>query len=347
MTQVIIITSRHFYENIAKISSFLGQTALFVIAAAGLAFFHPTLFLWVKGDVQTAILGFIMLTMGMTLSAKTFEILAETSRRYFYWSMRPIYSNAAIGLWARAFFNLPKGIAVGLLLVGTCPGGVSSNIMSYLAKGDVALSVGMTTASTLLAPLMTPMLMLWLSGEIVEVDAAGMFKSILIVTILPVLGGALMNLFFGKNPSYLEAMKAMPAFSVAGLALIVAGVTAYHGQHFLTSGIAIVLAIALHNALGYLTGYMVGIATRMNKAQRRTISIEVGCQNAGLGTNLASTHFQALPEAALATAVACVYHSISGTILANIFSMCDSIKLKKTIARRNRFGKCGRSELEN
>lgn len=107
------------------------------------------------------------------------------------------------------------------------------------------------------------------------------------------------------------------------------GVTAYHGQHFLTSGVAIVLAIALHNALGYLTGYMVGIATRMNKAQRRTISIEVGCQNAGLGTNLASTHFQALPEAALATAVACVYHSISGTILANIFSMCDSIKLRK------------------
>lgn len=317
-------------KTLQKISSFLsGQTALFVIAAAGLAFFHPTLFLWVKGDVQTAILGFIMLTMGMTLSAKDFEILAKHPVDIFIGACAQYTLMPLLAFGLVHFFNLPKGIAVGLLLVGTCPGGVSSNIMSYLAKGDVALSVGMTTASTLLAPLMTPMLMLWLSGEIVEVDAAGMFKSILIVTILPVLGGALMNLFFGKNPSYLEAMKAMPAFSVAGLALIVAGVTAYHGQHFLTSGVAIVLAIALHNALGYLTGYMVGIATRMNKAQRRTISIEVGCQNAGLGTNLASTHFQTLPEAALATAVACVYHSISGTILANIFSICDSIKLRK------------------
>ncbi len=335
-------------KTLQKISGILsGQTALFVILAAGIAFLQPSLFFWVKGDTQTAILGFIMLTMGMTLSTKDFQILAKHPADIFIgacaqYTLMPLLAFALVHI-----FNLPKGIAVGLLLVGTCPGGVSSNIMSYLAKGDVALSVGMTTASTLLAPVMTPLLMLWLSGEIVEVDAAGMFKSILIVTILPVMGGALMNFFFGKNQSYLKAMKIMPAFSVVGLAFIVAGVTAYHGRHFLTSGMAIVCAIMLHNALGYFTGYMVGIAVGMKKAQRRTISIEVGCQNAGLGTNLASTHFQALPEAALATAVACVYHSISGTILANLFSMWDTVRSKRKISTDNSPAGIENAELEN
>ena len=198
-------------KTLQKISGILsGQTALFVILAAGIAFLQPSLFFWVKGDTQTAILGFIMLTMGMTLSTKDFQILAKHPADIFIgacaqYTLMPLLAFALVHI-----FNLPKGIAVGLLLVGTCPGGVSSNIMSYLAKGDVALSVGMTTASTLLAPVMTPLLMLWLSGEIVEVDAAGMFKSILIVTILPVMGGALMNFFFGKNQSYLKAMKIMP-----------------------------------------------------------------------------------------------------------------------------------------
>ena len=227
------------------------------------------------------------------------------------------------------FFNLPKGIAVGLLLVGTCPGGVSSNIMSYLAKGDVALSVGMTTASTLLAPVMTPLLMEWLAGETVHVNTWGMFQSILIVTLIPVGIGAFLNFFFGKAQSYREAMGIMPAVSVIGLACIVGGIMSYHGDRFFTSGAMIFLIVALHNTLGYATGYLVGKVAGMNPAKRRTISIEVGCQNAGLGTHLATVHFPALPEAALASAVACVYHSISGTVLANLFALRDRWKEKK------------------
>ena len=115
-------------------------------------------------------------------------------------------------------------------------------------------------------------------------------------------------------------MQVMPSLSVVGLAMIVGGVTALHGHLFFTSGVAIFCAIALHNSLGYCGGYVIGKLFGMNTAQKRTLSIEVGCQNAGLGTNLASTHFQALPEAAVASAVACVYHSISGTFLASIFA---------------------------
>lgn len=314
-------------NKIIRISKlFSDQTAVFVLIAAGIAMLKPDLFYWVKGSSQTAILGFIMLTMGMTLSTDDFKILAKRPLDIFIGASAQYTIMPLLAFTIVEIANLPKGIAVGLLLVGTCPGGVSSNIMSYLAKGDVAFSVGMTTASTLLSPIMTPLLMLWLSGESVEVDALGMFKSILIVTLLPVIIGSLLNWLFAKNQSYKKTMQIMPMFSVIGLAFIVAGVTAYHGEHFFTSGIAIFCAISIHNSLGYLSGYILGIITGMKTSQRRTIAIEVGCQNAGLGTNLASTHFPTLPDAALASAVACVYHSISGTILANAFALYDKFK---------------------
>lgn len=306
---------------IEKICNLISKyTALVVLSAACVAFFVPELFSWVRGNTQTLVLGFIMLTMGMTLSTDDYKILAKRPFDIFIgacaqYTIMPLVAFALVH-----FLDLPKGIAVGLLLVGTCPGGVSSNIMSYIAKGDVAFSVGMTTASTLLSPVMTPLLMLWLSGENVDVDAWGMFKSILIVTLMPVCVGSVLNYFFGKNQSYKKAMQIMPSLSVICLALIVGGVTALCGKHFFTSGIAIFCAIAMHNTIGYFGGYALAKICGMNFAQRKTLAIEVGCQNAGLGTNLASTHFQALPEAAVATAVACVYHSISGTVLADIFS---------------------------
>ena len=300
------------------------NTALFVGISAIIAFFCPSAFSWVKGNTQTFILGFIMLTMGMTLSGNDYKILAKRPFDIFIGACAQYTIMPLIAWTLIQVFDLPKGVAVGLLLVGTCPGGVSSNIMSYIAKGDVAFSVGMTTASTLLSPVMTPLLMLWLSGENIDVDAWGMFKSILIVTLIPVCVGSTLNILFGKKQTYKTAMQVMPSLSVVGLAMIVGGVTALHGHLFFTSGIAIFCAIALHNTLGYCGGYVIGKLFGMNTAQKRTLSIEVGCQNAGLGTNLASTHFQALPEAAVASAVACVYHSISGTFLASIFA-----KLKK------------------
>ena len=124
-------------------------------------------------------------------------------------------------------------------------------------------------------------------------------------------------------------MKLMPAAGAIGLALIVGGIMSVHGDKFFSSGVMIFLVVFVHNTLGYLSGYLVGACTGMNAAKRRTISIEVGCQNAGLGTNLATVHFPLLPEAALAAAVACVYHSVSGTVLANCFALYDRIKAKR------------------
>ena len=306
------------------ISAWLSRyTSPFVIASAAAAFVAPGLFTWVQGDVQALVLGFIMLTMGMTLRPADFRILAARPVDICIGAVAQFSIMPLVAWLLVEGFDLPRGIAAGLILVGCCPGGVSSNIMSFLCKGDVAYSVGMTTVSTLAAPLMTPLLMLWLAGESIDVDAPGMFRSILFVTILPVAIGAFCNGKWGQNASYAEICKIMPGLSVIGLACIVGGVTAAKGSSFFTSGALIFLTVFLHNGLGYLLGYLTGRATRMPRPKRRTLSIEVGMQNAGLATVLAGRHFPTMPEAAVAAAICCVWHSISGTLLAGVYNTID------------------------
>lgn len=302
-------------------SSWLSRyTSLFIIAIAVFTFFNPSVFTWVHGDTQALLLGFIMLTMGMTLRTDDFCILASRPWDIFIGACTQ-YTIMPLLAWLLVnTFDLPKGVAVGLILVGCSPGGVSSNIMSFLCRGDLAYSVGMTTASTLLAPLMTPILVLLLAGESIDVDAWGMFTSILFVTILPVAIGALTNKLFQSRAGYEKICQIMPGFSVLGLACIVGGVTTAHGVSFIHSGIIIALAMFFHNALGYTLGYIVGKFTHMNSAKCRTLSIEVGMQNAGLATVLATKHFPLLPEAAIVSAMCCVWHSISGTLLAGVFN---------------------------
>ena len=307
-----------------RISALLSRyTSPFVMAAAALAFVCPGIFSWVQGDIQALVLGFIMLTMGMTLRPEDFRILARRPLDIGIGTAAQFSIMPLIAWGLVECFALPRGIAAGLILVGCCPGGVSSNIMSFLCKGDVPYSVGMTTVSTLLAPFLTPLLMLWLSGENIDIDAIGMFRSILYVTIFPVAIGAFCNGKWGNRPCYTELCKIMPGLSVIGLACIVGGVTAAKGASFFASGALIFLTVFLHNALGYALGYGVGRITGMLRPKRRTLSIEVGMQNAGLATVLAGRHFPSMPEAAVASAICCVWHSISGTLLAGIFNLLD------------------------
>ncbi len=303
-------------------------TAPFIIAVAAATFVLPGAFDWVHGDVQTCILGFIMLTMGMTLTTEDFRILARRPLDIFIGAVAQYTIMPLIAFSLVHCFGLPAGIAAGLILVGCCPGGVSSNIMSLLCKGDVAYSVGMTTVSTLLAPLVTPLLVLLLAGENIDVDALGLFRSILLVTLLPVGIGLLCNRLFSKRAGYKTACQLMPGLSVLGLACIVGGVTSVHGAKFFESGALIFLCIFLHNGLGYVLGYLTGCVTRMSTPKRRTLSIEVGMQNAGLATVLAGRHFPLMPEAAIAAAISCVWHSISGTLIASIFTLADKLRKK-------------------
>lgn len=304
------------------------RTSIFIIIIALFTFFYRDSFSWVRGNVQTIILGLIMLTMGMTLSINDFKILLSRPLDIFIGTCAQFMIMPLLAFSIIHLFNIPMGIGIGLLLVGCCPGGVSSNIMSYLCKGDLAFSVGMTTVNTLLAPVVTPALMLGLSGNDINIDAKGMFINILIVTLIPVSIGFLINHHCSHKKNYKEIQQIMPGLSVISLACIVGGVVSQCGDAFLKSGILIFIAILLHNSLGYLLGFFVGRIMNFNKAKNKTISIEVGMQNAGLATNLATNHFSIYPEAAVVSAICCVWHTISGTILANLFLFLDNRKNK-------------------
>ena len=217
-----------------RVSAWLSRwTPRFITLVAVEAYFLPGTFGWVRGYTQTAVLGVIMLTMGMTLKGEDFRILASRPHDLLVGAIAQ-YTVMPLVAWTLVHtIGLPKAVGVGLILVGCCPGGVSSNIMSFLCKGDVAFSVGMTTISTLAAPFVTPLLMLWLAGESVDVDAVGMFTSILFVTILPIAVGFTLNAMFGQRKSYGETMKVMPGVAVLMLACIVGGVVSAHGSKFM------------------------------------------------------------------------------------------------------------------
>ena len=311
---------RPFFAASAALSRY---TSLFVILAAIVAFREPKAFLWVHGDTQSAILGVIMLAMGITLSGKDFAILAKSPGAMTVGAVAQ-YTVMPLLAWSIAHaLHLSPGLTAGLVLVGCCPGGVSSNIMSFLCQGDVAYSVGMTAVSTVLAPFLTPLLTALLANEQVHVDAVGMFKSILWLTLLPVATGGLLNTFFGRTRAFGALLKLMPGVAVLGLMCIVGGVAASNGHAFLEAGAVIFLAIFLHNTGGYLLGYAAAVLFRMPRPRRRTLSIEVGMQNAGMGTVLAHKHFAAVPEAAAIAAASCVYHSITGALLAGLYVFLD------------------------
>ena len=312
-------------------------TSLFIILVAIVSFIFPQTFAWVQqGQRASVILGLIMLTMGCTLSAEDFRILLSRPIDILIGSIAQ-YTIMPLVAWTLArIFHLDTFMTAGIILVGCCPGGVSSNIMSFLCKGDVAYSVGMTTVSTCLSPIVTPLLVLWLAGAEIDVDAWGMFQNILLVTLLPVTLGVAFNYFLGKREDFKLIQGIMPGISVLCLACIVGGVIFTVHPQLKANGlrlIALTLAVVtLHNGIGYLLGYFVGEAFGFNTAKRRTLSIEVGMQNAGMATVLARNFFASPamiatnPMAALAVipcAISCAYHSISGTLLAGFFTWQD------------------------
>ena len=206
-------------------------------------------------------------------------------------------------------FHLPTELAIGVILVGTCPGGTSSNVMTYLSKGDVALSVGMTAVSTVLAPVLTPLLTL---------NPMNMFLSIVKVVLVPIALGFVVNHFFHEFTQ--QAVRVLPLVSTTAIVLIICAVVSANSAKIMTSGLLILVVVVLHNLLGYLTGYAVGKALKLDSTKCRAISIEVGMQNSGLATSLAAAHFAQYPLATIPGAVFSVWHNISGAVLANFYA---------------------------
>lgn len=224
-----------------------------------------------------------------------------------------------VGFGLAQVLGLSAALAAGLVLVVAAPGGTASNVMVYLSRGDTALSVAMTSVSTLLAPLLTPLLVLWLAGEFLPVDAGGLFVSILKIVLVPVvLGIALRALLPGPVERVLGAL---PLVSVIAITAVVAIVVAASSQTLLSVGAVVVLAVVVHNVLGLGLGYAIAKSCGMDTSARRAVSIEVGMQNSGLAAALATVHFS--PAAALPAAIFSVWHNVSGSLLASYWSRRD------------------------
>jgi BASS family bile acid:Na+ symporter len=263
-------------------------------------------------------LGVIMFGMGLTLSPQDFRIVFSRPKDIIIGCLAQftIMPLLALGLsWA---FALPKELALGVILVGCCPGGTASNVITYLAKGDLALSVGMTATSTLLAPLITPLLVWLLAGTMVEVDTIGMLLSIVYVVIAPIAVGLVFQRYLPKFTK--SIVPYLPAFSSVVIAFVVGIVVSHNADRLLVGGMIVVLVVMLHNLCGLSLGYIIGRLLGLADAKRRAISIEVGMQNSGLASSLATLHFAAYPLATIPGAIFSVWHNISGALVARIYS---------------------------
>ena len=302
-----------------KLSDFFGKwMALIVIAIAALALFVPQTCLWVKTSWINWLLGIVMFGMGLTLKMDDFKVVFSRPKDIIIGFIAQFTLMPLIAFLLTKAFNLPTEIAVGVILVGTCPGGTSSNVMTYLSKGDVPLSVGMTAVSTLFAPLMTPLLTLLYAGQRVDVNAVAMFLSIVKVVLLPITLGLVCNYFFEKVTR--EIVRILPLISTIAIIMIIASVVSANSARLKTVGVMVVIVVILHNLLGYATGYGVGKLLRLNTTKCRALSIEVGMQNSGLATSLAATHFAQYPLATIPGAVFSVWHNISGAVYANFLA---------------------------
>lgn len=302
-----------------RLSDFFGKwMALIVIAVAALALFAPQTCLWIKTSWINWLLGIVMFGMGLTLKVSDFKVVFSRPKDIIIGFIAQFTLMPLIAFLLTKAFNLPTEIAVGVILVGTCPGGTSSNVMTYLSKGDVPLSVGMTAASTLFAPLMTPLLTLLYAGQRVDVNAVAMFLSIVKVVLVPIALGLVCNYFFEKVTR--EIVRILPLISTIAIIMIIASVVSANSSRLKTVGLIVVLVVILHNLLGYAAGYGVGKLLRLNTTKCRALSIEVGMQNSGLATSLAATHFAQYPLATIPGAVFSVWHNISGAVYANFLA---------------------------
>lgn len=302
-----------------KISDFVGKyMAVIVIAVAALALFAPGSVSFIKTSYVNTLLGIVMFGMGLTLKPADFKVVFSRPKDVVIGCIAQFALMPLLAFLLARLFQLSPELAIGVILVGTCPGGTSSNVMTYLSKGDVALSVGMTAVSTILAPFLTPLLTLLYAGQKVDVNVVSMFLSIVKVVLLPIVLGFVINHFFQSVTE--KIVRVLPLVSTTAIVAIVAAVVSANSAKIFTSGLLIMAVVVLHNLLGYLTGFGVGKLLRLDETKCRAISIEVGMQNSGLATSLAATHFAQYPLATIPGAIFSVWHNISGAILANFFA---------------------------
>lgn len=297
------------------ISALTRYIGIIIIIFSVLAFLVPSGFAWAT-NYTSWFLGAAMFGMGLTIKASDFKAVLTHPKEIVIGCIAQ-YTIMPLSAWALSMLlKLPPDLAIGVILVGCCPGGTASNVITYIAGGDVSLSVGMTIVSTLLAPLMTPVLTYFLAGAWVHVSLIAMIISVTEVILLPVLLGILIHRLAGRAMERISSV--VPLISVIAIVMIIAGIVAKNVEKILTCGLLVLGVVILHNLLGLLLGLSASKIFKVDYDKTTAIAIEVAMQNSGLAVSLAGANFAANPLATLPGAIFSVWHNISGSIFASL-----------------------------
>lgn len=303
-------------NKIGKLSSLLTKyIGVIIIFFSVLAFFWQDGFAWTT-RYTSIFLGVAMFGMGLTIHMGDFQVVFSRPKEVIIGCVAQ-YTVMPLVAWILAVvFHLPQDLAIGVILVGCCPGGTASNVITYIAGGDVALSVGMTIVSTLAAPLMTPLLVYGLAGAWVEVSFWAMVLSVVKVILIPVLLGILLRSLFGKQIQKISDI--LPLISVVSIVMIISGIVANNAEKIVSCGVLVLGVVMLHNLFGMGIGLLAAKLLKVEYSRTTAIAIEVGMQNSGLAVSLATANFATNPLATLPGAIFSVWHNISGSIFAGI-----------------------------
>lgn len=304
---------------IEKASAFVGKTfSLWVLLFAALGFFAPQAFVGYKSWIAP-LLGIVMFGMGLTLSTEDFRDVFRRPKDVAIGVVGHYLIMPGIAYVLAVALRLPPEIAVGVILVGCCPSGTASNVMTFLSRGDVALGVSIGAVSTLIAPFATPALVSLLAGAWMHINTTSLFMDIVQVVILPIALGIVAKTLFRRQAA--ASVKALPLVSTVAIVLIIAIIVALNQSKLLTNGLLMFAAVILHNLLGFALGYLFARLFGMDLAKRKAVMFETGMQNSGLGAALAAAHFS--PLAAVPSALFSVWHNLSGSALATWFARRD------------------------
>lgn len=310
-------------ETVKKVNSLFNKyLVLFVVGVAAIALWVPQTFTWAS-NYTSFFLQVIMFGMGMTMTLGDFSEVLKTPGKVLLVSAMQFGFMPLSAFLIAKLFNLPDDMALGLILVGCVPGGTSSNVITYLSNGNAPLSITATSVSTLLAPLVTPLLLSFYGSAYVEISFWAMFLSIFQIVLVPIVAGVVVNYLLGRHIDTVKEF--LPTVSTLGILLVLGGTVSVNAETLMTSGLVMFLAVTLHNMSGYLIGHGVSYLVKMDEGSTRAMSIEVAMQNTGLAASLGLTHFN--PAAALAGAVGAIMHNVVGIVYSNICQYRDKTEV--------------------
>lgn len=295
---------------------------IIILLSVAVSLVFPNSFQWVLSNyggvnILNLLLSIVLFTMGTTLKVEDFTNVFKKPKEISVGIATQYIAMPLIALALAKIFSLNEALTVGLILVGTVPGGTASDVITFLSNGDVALSVSLTAISTVIAPIITPLITLILIGNQIHFNPVDMFLSIIEIVIIPIMIGLILN---SKFPDFCERLKDyLPALSAIVICLIVAGVIGANKQAILTSSSIIILVIMMQYFLAMMIGFGVGYLAGMDRKQIITVAIELAFQNSGLSTGLAKAHFPNLAQATVPGALYSVWQNFAGSILAYLF----------------------------